>query len=939
MRLTKLTLHGFKSFADATEFTFDHPVTGVVGPNGCGKSNVVDAIKWVLGERSSKSLRGHEMIDVIFAGSGGRRPMGVASVKLTFDNPVVELPGRAHDEPGAAIQAEVETEVESCVGRGEEVGDGVEAVAEQGQVATRQESGRRGRRLPVESDVVEIERRLSRDGVSDYLINGKSARLKDIRELFLDTGVGADAYSIIEQGKVDAMLMASPQERRVIFEEAAGIAKYKQRRIEAQRKLDRAEQNLKVTKDELESTERRLRLVRGQAAKARKFAEFDQELKAWRTALALDQFDELQTRIDGLTSRQAELGSQREASHAELSDLEYQKQQRDTEREHAVQAQQELEQQRLSAMHAMEQASQRRTMLERLVEQTKRESQSDEQLQHELQERQQSSAVAIVEQQESIAGLAEKLGEAERRLHAAGSERAAMLEALNDAQRESGQRQASAAKIDRERIQLLASLDASGTRITQLTEQLSRLAGSASNAAQEREQVERQIAQATQQRTTHEARVRELESTLASHEQEVARLGTDRQTRASEVTRLDQDLVRLESRCAVLSEMDQARVGFAEAVRRAMVLRERGEAFGGVIAPLADLLETRQDVDSDASLALELGLGEDLQSLVVASLAELPTQADVARVEGTLTFLTLAHTHATSAADEIEAIAGIGTTNVDARVVSLRTLVRARGQDERTSLVNTTLDRLMSGLYLVCDLDAAVLLASGPMAGCTFVTRAGEVLDAKGRIRMGSMQQSASDTGRAGLLGRRAELESLTREASQLREVLDAARAALEGVDTEASEIAQRASAVRVALSQEQRLALSVQGTLERFSYQLQRLDRDREQGQRESEQAQARLTAIEIDCRSLRERAQSLGRLAEEETAAATASAEHVAGLHVQATMASEHVTTAKVEVGTLSEQLSGARRELSRCEAARDDAARRLRDVQGRLAMQQER
>src|SRR6476646_8340426 len=168
MRLKKLVLNGFKSFADRTEFVFDSPITGIVGPNGCGKSNVVDGFKWVLGEQSAKILRGDVMLDVIFNGSGGRKPAGMAEVTLVFENPKRE--------------------------------DGT-------------------RLLNLDADEVHVGRRLYRDGTSEYQLNNQTPRLKDIRELFLDTGVGVDAYSVIEQGKVAAMLEASPEERRLIFEE------------------------------------------------------------------------------------------------------------------------------------------------------------------------------------------------------------------------------------------------------------------------------------------------------------------------------------------------------------------------------------------------------------------------------------------------------------------------------------------------------------------------------------------------------------------------------------------------------------------------------------------------------------------------------------------------------------------------------------------------
>ncbi len=176
MILKRLILTGFKSFCDKTEFEFGRGVTCIVGPNGCGKSNLVDAVKWVLGEQSAKSLRGSQMLDMIFSGSSTRRSSGLAQVDLIFDN--------------------------------------------------------QDRSLNWDTDEVVVSRRLYRSGESEYLLNLQACRLKDVRELFLDTGIGVDAYSVIEQGRVDILLRSNPSERRVIFEEAAGISKYKARRNE-----------------------------------------------------------------------------------------------------------------------------------------------------------------------------------------------------------------------------------------------------------------------------------------------------------------------------------------------------------------------------------------------------------------------------------------------------------------------------------------------------------------------------------------------------------------------------------------------------------------------------------------------------------------------------------------------------------------------------------
>src|SRR5579859_7737766 len=239
MRLKKLILQGFKSFADRTEFVFDSPITGIVGPNGCGKSNVVDGFKWVLGEQSAKSLRGEAMLDVIFNGSGGRKPAGMAEVVLVFENPQ-----RANGT----------------------------------------------RLLHLETDEISVGRRLYRDGTSEYQINNQAARLKDIRELFLDTGVGVDAYSVIEQGRVAALLEANPEERRLIFEEAAGISKFKQRKKESQRKLEKVDQNLLRVNDIVEEVEKRLRSVKIQAGRARTYKEHSERLAELRLGYALQEY-------------------------------------------------------------------------------------------------------------------------------------------------------------------------------------------------------------------------------------------------------------------------------------------------------------------------------------------------------------------------------------------------------------------------------------------------------------------------------------------------------------------------------------------------------------------------------------------------------------------------------------------------------------------------
>ncbi len=266
--LKAVELIGFKSFADKTRFEFPRGITIVVGPNGSGKSNVVDAIRWVLGEQSAKSMRGREMADVIFKGSGTgtRRPANTAEVSIIFDNAQ--------------------------------------------------------NMLDLESDEVTVTRRVYRSGEGEYQINGEPCRLRDVKDLFRGTGVGADAYSLIEQGKVDTLLQASPRDRRAIFEEAAGISRFKAKKIESQRRLDRVQQNLLRLSDIVEEVDRRLRSLRSQASKARRYKEYNDRLKEIRTQVGLADWRLLTSRLKQIEEqcdqlRNTELETQRQTTDAE----------------------------------------------------------------------------------------------------------------------------------------------------------------------------------------------------------------------------------------------------------------------------------------------------------------------------------------------------------------------------------------------------------------------------------------------------------------------------------------------------------------------------------------------------------------------------------------------------------------------------------------------
>lgn len=247
MRLKSLKMQGFKSFPDKIELTFDTGLTAVVGPNGSGKSNIGDAVRWVLGEQSSKNLRGNKMEDVIFAGTKSRNASGFAVVTLTIDNI--------------------------------------------------------DRTLNVNDDTVAITRKLYRNGESEYLINGKSSRLKDISELFMDTGLGKDGYSIIGQGKIAEIVSAKSSERREIFEEASGISKFRYKKSEAEKKLSLAEENMLRLNDIVTELKNRIEPLKEQSEKAKQFVELSEHRKSIEVSVWLFKINDLRSSLEGLRER------------------------------------------------------------------------------------------------------------------------------------------------------------------------------------------------------------------------------------------------------------------------------------------------------------------------------------------------------------------------------------------------------------------------------------------------------------------------------------------------------------------------------------------------------------------------------------------------------------------------------------------------------------
>ncbi|MFK7759757.1 MAG: chromosome segregation protein SMC [Phycisphaerales bacterium] len=937
LALTKLTLAGFKSFADKTTFTFDDPITGIVGPNGCGKSNVVDAIKWVLGERSSKSLRGKEMIDCIFAGSSVRKPAGMAAVTLSFDNPksaamLATLAGQADTEPHEVIvedveqtqkqndsdvqtesdtQAEAETHTAHDEHISDEEADQAVSDGESEAASIITERRRIARPLPIDADQVEVQRRLYRDGKSQYLINGKLARLKDIRDLFLDTGIGADAYSIIEQGKVDRMLLASPMERRVIFEEAAGIAKYRQRRVEAQRKLDKAESNLAVTREQLDSTERRLRMVKGQAAKARRFRELDDEYRAQRLALGFEQYDDIRRRLEGLTSQIASLEDERIQTQSMLEQAE---ESHNIAKEHRLIVGRELretENALTNAKHQAESANQRQEMTLKAIDDAAHLVETETTRMTEASTKLLEIDTLIGDHSQKLESLRAELASSEATLQETSTQREQASRKLNEHRQRVDETRSVVASVEREHATLLTRVESDDRRIESITERVNELSQRLNALQAEIKHAQHESTGAVEALALLNQKIVESESQLQELDQRVESLDSSRGNLAKHVNQLDEDRVRLQTRHATLDEMVKSRVGLDDAVRAVLEMQEQGQGFTGVIGPLAELIEAK----SSEAPHIEAALEDTLQALVVESMDAMPTPEEIASLPGRVTLLPLT----TDSSPITNTIPHWLTDATNGRVARLRDAVHARSTDSR---IESLLDRLLGNSLLVTDVDSAALLGAGPLASiqCRFVTRDGIVLESDGRIIAGTRSGSESE----GLLGRQSELQSLVHEIDALLTELNTEKSNLARIDSDAAGLGERRSALHSKLNALRDSRVRTEHIHEKHNAEIERLGRDVQRGIDEQHTHETRLEESRVQRHSLTTKAGQLERLLSEQRSTLTSLQSDLGTFESTVEQVNETSNAARVAVSTAHEQVRSETRHLSSLTTSKDEIER---------------
>jgi len=552
MRLSRLELSGFKSFAGSVELPFEQGVTAIVGPNGCGKSNISDAVRWVLGEQSPRLLRGGKMEDVIFQGSTGRRPVNVAEVSLVFDN-----------------------------------SDGS---------------------LPIAYQEVVVTRRLSRSGQSEYMLNRSPVRLRDIQDLFRGTGLGADAAVVMEAKMIEALLSEKAEERRALFEEAAGIGLYRDRKKSTERRLEETAADLARLEDLIAEVQTQVRSLARQRGRAERYGKMIEERFGIAMTLVRREIEDFDLSLGSLGVRARELAEALPAARARLSDAERQ-------REARVQGRHTAEARRTEVERRLGDAKLEVGRLESdLALAAERLGNAGQRRQTAADERVQAERRAGQAQREHEAAAAER-GAAERDLAAVQSELGARTGEEDDVRGRLTAERLAVRELEealQRRAETARALEIEGGALDRERSELREQLALATAERQDHEaaaQAAARDAAAAAQRVNHDAQaaVRAVEAlqharrhVATLHEQEMSARSARRQTEAA--------LAQLEARRDALSELDREHVGLAPAA--AALLQAR---LPGVLGPLADYVRTSR---RDAELAERL-LGEWLHAVLV----------------------------------------------------------------------------------------------------------------------------------------------------------------------------------------------------------------------------------------------------------------------------------------------------------------------------------
>lgn len=849
MKLKAVEMQGFKSFPDRTKLTFDDGITVIVGPNGSGKSNISDAIKWVFGEQSVKSLRGAKMEDVIFGGSASRKPTGFAWVSLFIDNT--------------------------------------------------------DRSIDIDTDEVVITRRLYRSGESEYRINNNPVRLKDINETFMDTGLGRDGYSVIEQGKIAEIVSAKSTQRREIFEEAAGISKFRYRKTEAERKLTQAEDNLIRLRDIMQELEDRVGPLKAQSEKAKQYVVLAEEKKSLEISLWLEQLAKLGRQMAELEDKTLLAANDRTTAQKRLEEIE-----RETE-----EIQQKTQELNLYIEHKRDRIREWETAISdaKVNAAVKQNTVThNEDTIRELQDEWERSMLSAGELEEKLTGLREDCALLQKEAEETArrwEESQKALEAKRQEERRLATEQ-SALALQKQELQenihrAELSAETAGTLAEETVDRLEALRGQAKNKDENLTRLRDELA-------GHRAFAEELRERLESLQNSKNGYFYKLKSRSDKIAEVESRQRNSEKlageklqRAQVLTDLEKNYESFNNSVK--FVMKQAGAgALRGVIGPVSALIRT----ENRYSTAVEIALGAAIQNIVVQD--ETAAKRAIAllkeRGAGRATFLPLTNIRANPIRESDLAARG-GYVGLASELVQCEERYRA------------VMDSLLGRTVVAEDIDAAAAIAKAYGYRYRAVTLDGQVVNAGGSLTGGSVNKNAS------ILSRRGEIDALTAEAKKYA-------AQVEELETQLTELRREADTIRATvegIAAEEKTAredlISAQTLVSRLTASTEEAEQLNEQALREYDELTARveelrkqkLTGGEL-VKKLTEEVARLNRIDVESTAAHTAlteaieeAARQVTDLQMEAITRRKDCEAAQSVIAQLENQQSGSEAALT--------------------------
>lgn len=714
MYLKNIEVHGFKSFANKLVFEFHNGITGIVGPNGSGKSNVADAVRWVLGEQSAKQLRGASMQDVIFAGTELRKPQSYAYVALTITN-------------------------EDHV-------------------------------LNVPYEEVQVARRVYRSGESEYLLNGASCRLKDVQELFFDTGIGKEGYSIIGQGQIDRILSGKPEERRELFDEAAGIVKFKKRKATAEKNLDAESQNLLRVKDILTELEKQVGPLEEQSEKAREYLHLKEDLKNYEIGLFLQDYDsfheELEEVTGNISNTERELEEEKERQSSTKTEFENVEKQIQAFDEQLERKKEKCNKDRLLCTEIEGEIKVAREKLSSLSDGKEYQAERMANIQAGIEQAEQEKQGYLATQRELLERLAGKQAE-ESALLADESRLSQELAALSDTVTNQSEiidsTAGASSEINLEKQKAESMMEQNSIRRAELNRQILSNKSQMAAAAEDMEREEKAL-----------DGIRDTLDAERQKKQELLQKAEERRTAAGDVRRqLEEQRKQYHinnSKLTTLKNITERYDGYGQSIRRVM---EQKTKHKGILGVVADIIQVEKKYET----AVETALGGNIQNIVTEDEQTAKQMIDFLKKNryGRATFLPLTTVSAQSGRIRPEVLNENGVIGCVSALVA---------KEEK---YDGLIEYLLGSFVLVDTIDHALALGRKYHHSLRIVTLEGELLRPGGSMSGGAYKNSSN------LLGRRREMEKLEEEIRKIKASMEKYEQKIDKLEQEAEKAGQKA--------------------------------------------------------------------------------------------------------------------------------------------------